>query len=39
MEILIIFGIVVVPLIFIGLFSMYKARKEERKEQAMGNVG
>jgi len=33
MEIFIAFGIVVIPLILIGLFSMYKAKKEERKEQ------
>jgi len=33
MEILILFGIVGVPLITFGFFAMYKAQKEERKEQ------
>jgi len=32
MEILILFGIVVVPLFAIALFAMYKERKEELKE-------
>jgi len=34
MEILIISGIVGIPLILIGLFAMYKERREKRKEQA-----
>jgi preprotein translocase subunit YajC len=33
MEMLILFGIVGVPLIAFGFFAMYKAQKEERKEQ------
>jgi biopolymer transport protein ExbB/TolQ len=33
MEMLILFGVVVVPLAAFGLFSMYKAQKEERKEK------
>jgi hypothetical protein len=33
MEMLIIFGIVIVPLFLLGLFSVYKARKVEQKEQ------
>jgi len=35
MEILILFGIVGVPLIAFGFFAMYKAQKEERKEQEL----
>ena len=34
MEMLLIFGIVIVPLFLIGLFAMYKERQAERKEQA-----
>ena len=33
MEILIIFSGVAVPLILIGLFAMYKERKEKHREQ------
>jgi hypothetical protein len=33
MEILILFGVVVVPLFIFGLFAMYKERQEKRKEQ------
>jgi hypothetical protein len=36
MEILILFGVVGVPLIAFGFFSMYKAQKEERKEKEAG---
>ena len=36
MEILIIFGIIVVPLLLIALFVTYKERQEEHKEQKMG---
>jgi preprotein translocase subunit YajC len=35
MEILILFGMVVVPLFAIALFAMYKERQEKRKEQQM----
>ena len=35
MEFFIVFGIVAVPLFLIGLFSVYKVRKEEQKEQAL----
>ena len=38
MEMLIIFGIVVVPLFLIGLFAMYKERQAERKEQGSVTV-
>ncbi|GHT65259.1 hypothetical protein FACS189479_02580 [Spirochaetia bacterium] len=34
-EMLIIFGIIVVPLFLIGLFAVYKGRKAEQKEQAL----
>jgi len=34
MEILILFGGVVVPLMLLGFFAMYKERREKRKEQA-----
>jgi len=33
MEILILFGVVVVPLFLFGLFAMYMERREERKER------
>jgi preprotein translocase subunit YajC len=33
MEMLILFCVVVVPLSAFGLFAMYKAQQEERKEQ------
>jgi preprotein translocase subunit YajC len=33
MEMLILFCTIVVPLCAFGLFSMYKAQKEERKER------
>ena len=33
MEILVIFGIVIVPLCLIAVFAIVKERKEERKEQ------
>ena len=36
MEMLIIFGIVVVPLLLIALFAIYKERKAEPKEKFDG---
>ena len=33
MEMLILFGAIVVPLSAFGLFAMYKAQQEERKEK------
>jgi len=33
MEILIVFGGVCVPLIVVGFYALYRAKKEERKEQ------
>ena len=38
MEILILFGIVVVPLFLIALFAMHKAKQEERKEKTAQNA-
>jgi hypothetical protein len=32
MEFFIVVGIVTVPLFFLGLFAIYKARREEQKE-------
>ena len=38
MEILILFGIVGVPLIIMGLFTMYKDEKQKREEQKTANA-
>jgi hypothetical protein len=34
-EMLVIFGVIIVPLFLMGLFAVYKARKTERKERAI----
>ena len=38
MEMLILFGMVVLPIILLGLYAMYKDEKQKREEQKLANV-
>jgi Na+/proline symporter len=38
MEMLILFGIVVLPIILIGLYAMYKDEQQKREEQKAARI-